>query len=96
MSDDDELKPHLRLTVENSQKDIDQDRANMELRRPLRELAANILRVVRGAGNSYEIAGQCVAVIEAFHRYREKVGHWPDIWDIGRCPGTGSREGLRS
>jgi hypothetical protein len=85
MSGDDERKPHLRLAVENNQRDIDKEWAKRDIEWPLRELAANIIRVVRGAGKSYEIAGQCVAVIEAFQRYREKVGHWPASWEIDQA-----------
>jgi hypothetical protein len=85
MNDDAERKLHLRLAVENDQRDIDKERAKRDIEWPLRELAANIIRVVRGAGKSYEIAGQCVAVIEAFQRYREKVGVWPGSSEIDQA-----------
>lgn len=49
---------------------------------PLRELAANILRVVRGAGKSHAIGSQCVAVLKAFQDYRDKVGHWPSSFEM--------------
>jgi hypothetical protein len=43
----------------------------------LRELAGNILRVVRGAGRSYEIGRQAQDLIEALHAYRDAVGQFP-------------------
>ncbi|RWP32227.1 MAG: hypothetical protein EOR04_33105 [Mesorhizobium sp.] len=78
-------KPHLRLAVENDQKTIDQAWAKEAVGWPLRELAANIIRVVRGAGKSYEIAGQCVSVIKAFQQYRDTVGQWPSSWEIDQA-----------
>lgn len=85
MNSEDERKPHLRLAVENNQRDIDREWAKQEIEWPLRDLAANVIRVVRGAGKSHEIPRQCVAVIEAFQRYREKVGHWPASWEIDQA-----------
>jgi hypothetical protein len=85
MVDGTDRKPHLRLAVENKQADIDKEWAKREIEWPLRELAANIIRVVRGAGKSYELGRQCVAVIEAFKRYHEKVGHWPATWEIDQA-----------
>ncbi|ESZ50966.1 hypothetical protein ACYG9R_09145 [Mesorhizobium sp. RSR565B] len=82
MNGDDDRKSHLRLAVENSQRDIDRESAKREIGWPLRELAANIIRTVRGAGKSYEISEQCGAVVEAFRHYREMVGHWPASWEI--------------
>lgn len=77
--------PYLRLAAENDQRSIGQDRARGQIRRPLRELAANVIRVVRGAGRSYEIAEQCVAVIEAYRNYFDKVGSWPTAWEIDQA-----------
>jgi hypothetical protein len=83
--DDTDRKPHLRLAVENKQADIDRELAKRDIEWPLRELAANLIRVVRGAGKSYEIVGQCVAVIEAFQKYREKVGYLPSSWEMDQA-----------
>lgn len=82
MTDKEEGPRHLRVAAENDQKTVDREMAKRDIKWPLRELAANIIRVVRGAGKSYEIAGQCLEVIEAFQRYRDKVGHWPSSWEI--------------
>lgn len=85
MPNDDEKKPHLRLAVENDRKEIDRERAKRDIEWPLRDLAANIIRVVRGAGKSYDIANQCALVIKAFHQYREQVGCWPSSWEIDQA-----------
>lgn len=44
---------------------------------PLLELAANLLRVVRGAGCGVLLGNQMGAVLESFVEYGETVGHWP-------------------
>ncbi|RWM94615.1 MAG: hypothetical protein EOR86_15575 [Mesorhizobium sp.] len=84
MTKADDPKPHLRLAVENSQTELDRKWAKGEIEWPLRDLASNIIRVVRGAGKSYEIVGQCVAVIKAYQQYRETIGCLPDSWEIDR------------
>lgn len=84
-----ERPPYLRLAAENDQRSIDQEWARGQLRRPLRELAANVIRVVRGAGRSYEIAEQCIAVIEAHRNYFDKVGSWPAAWEIDQALAIG-------
>lgn len=43
----------------------------------LRELAANIVRVVRGAGMAPRIGSQAHSLIEAMVAYQKVVGHWP-------------------
>lgn len=84
-----ERPPYLRLAAENDQRTIDQEWARGRLRRPLRELAANVIRVVRGAGRSYEIAEQCIAVIEAYRGYFDKVGSWPAAWEVDQALAIG-------
>lgn len=48
----------------------------------LRDLAANMLRVIRGAGKPWEIGGQAQAVIESMIEYREVVGHFPSSEEV--------------
>jgi hypothetical protein len=43
----------------------------------LRELAGNVLRVVRGAGRSYDVGRQAQDLIEALDAYRDAVGKFP-------------------
>ncbi|WP_374572779.1 hypothetical protein [Phenylobacterium sp.] len=48
----------MRLVSDNSDADLAAGRARQELRRALRAVAANILRIVRGAGKPAELADQ--------------------------------------
>lgn len=43
----------------------------------IRELTANMLRVVRGAGKSYELLVQMQAVIDKAIKYRDLHAYWP-------------------
>lgn len=85
MTADEDKHPHLRLAVENDQRSIDRGWARNDVGRELRELAANIIRVVRGAGKPDEISGQCVAVLKAVQTYRDAAGHWPASHEISEA-----------
>jgi len=81
MANDDDEKPrppHLRLAVENNDHTVARKRAEAQLERPLKQLASNLLRVVRGAGRPEEIVTNCFEVVEVFKNFREVVGYWPD------------------
>lgn len=82
MSDDEQKKPHIRLAIENDKKAVDKAWAKHDLERPLRQLAANIMRVSRGAGEPYSIIMQCVEVVKGAQSYNEKCGEWPDDVDV--------------
>lgn len=41
----------------------------------LRELTANLIRIVRGSGKLYEVEGQVLRVAEELERHRELVSH---------------------
>jgi hypothetical protein len=47
------------------------------LSRAIRELTANLLRVMRGAGRSYAIGDQLQSIVRAFIEYQEKFGYLP-------------------
>jgi hypothetical protein len=79
---DDDKKPHIRLAVENDKKTVDKAWAKQDIEWPLRQLAANILRVSRGAGEPYSIIMQCVEVVKGAQSYNEKCGEWPDDRDV--------------
>jgi hypothetical protein len=51
--------------------------AKDEFAAALRELAANMLRVVRGAGKGYELLLQMKAVIDSAVKYRDLHDYWP-------------------
>ena len=76
--------PGPRLVVSNNEQQIAsaekreaQERAARRLRSALRSHAANLIRVVRGAGKPHEVGKECSAIIEALHGYHEACGYWP-------------------
>ena len=74
--------PDLRIVSEQSTKDIELNRRRERLTFALRELAANVLRVVRGAGKAYDLLPQMVRCIEAAESYREVAGFYPSDYEI--------------
>ena len=54
----------MEIVSQRSEAEIDAEFAERRLRWALRELAANILRVRRGAGRSHDIGSQCLQVVE--------------------------------
>lgn len=67
----------MRVVSNNSEKDIAREHAKRRVQRASRELAANVLRVTRGAGKPYEIGPQAVALIEAMQAFYDIVGWYP-------------------
>lgn len=67
----------MRIVSENSDGDIRRQRAEDALSWALRDLASNMLRVVRGAGKPYQLGREMIAAVEAMEAYRAAVGHWP-------------------
>lgn len=78
MADGEEKRPHLRLAAENDRKAVDKARARYEIDWPLRKLAANIMRVSRGAGEPYSVIQQCIEVVKGAQAFCDKCGDWPD------------------
>jgi hypothetical protein len=70
----------LRIAAENSDAGIKKRRALQDLSWPLRELAANLIRIVRGAGKSHELLDQMTRVMKAMQEYCEAVGAWPSAY----------------
>ena len=71
-----------RLVVENDPAELRRAQALQEISFPLRDLAANVMRVSRGAGKSYALGIQCAEVIASFERYRELTNQWASSWEI--------------
>lgn len=67
----------MRIVSEQSEADIRRKRATDGLVRPLRELAGNLLRVIRGAGKPVELFRQMEACSAAIREYAEAHGHLP-------------------
>ena len=65
MSDDDEEphKPHLKLASANENVTTpDEDRRLYDVEWATRELAANMIRVIRGAGRKYDLLDQVLGL----------------------------------
>ena len=75
-------RPDLRAIAETSAAEIETSEASNTLRWALRDLTANLLRIVRGAGSPYSIGQQVPALIAALTSYRDAVGHWPRAQDV--------------
>lgn len=83
MSSDDE-RPKLTVVAENSDRQIATEFARSDLDYRLRDLAANIIRVVHGAGKSHDLINQCISVIDAAREYHEAAGRLPSSVELDR------------
>ena len=72
----------MKLVSEQSQENLAEQRALDALRWPIRELAANLLRVIRGAGRPSAIAQQSIALVAAFRHFNEETGLLPSSHDV--------------
>lgn len=70
-------RPRLEVVAEQSDRALRTSRAAEQVRGRLIELAANVLRVSRGAGRPYSVGNECLAVVQAIQAYREAAGQWP-------------------
>jgi hypothetical protein len=66
-----------RMNDEAADPDSDRRLAMQSVSDRLCELAANILRSVRGAGKPYQIGRQAQSLTDAMVTYRDAVGHFP-------------------
>ena len=77
-----ETPGRLRLVIANSDADVAAQEAKRELRETLRSFAANLLRIMRGAGKPTEVSGQCADLLEAIAGYRAACGRIADAAEI--------------
>lgn len=68
----------MKIVSSQTDEERGEYRARLELRWALRRLAANLLRVVRGAGKPSDLGRQIQEVIEVYLDYREATGHFPE------------------
>jgi len=68
----------LKIVAENDEAELRRKQAIGEIGYPLRTLAANMLRSMRGAGEPVHLAGEMVAVLDAMQAYRDTMGHYPE------------------
>jgi hypothetical protein len=82
----------IELVSNNSDAAVARQRAKDQVEYRLREMAANLLRCVRGAGKPFELGRQAASFTAALTSYYETVGHYPPsdelsrllLWDEGR------------
>jgi hypothetical protein len=67
----------MKIISSQSDEDIRRNEAAADMAYAIRILAANLLRVVRGAGKAYGLLPQCLACVEAARAYYDAHGHWP-------------------
>lgn len=75
----------MRVVSGNSDKDLAIGQVRRALSYPLRNLAANLMRIARGAGKPYEVGKQAVEVIDAFQEYRQVTGCDPSSDEIAEA-----------
>lgn len=69
--------PPIRIVSEQSDEVIARRKARAAIAYPLRVMAANIIRIVRGAGEPRYLIDQMGDVARAFEEYRTAYGHLP-------------------
>ena len=72
----------LKLVANNSDEDRRRILAAQGLRGPLRQLTANLMRIVRGAGHAERLPCQIQAVTEAYVAYHEAFGCYPSSYEV--------------
>ncbi|WP_373413736.1 hypothetical protein [Ensifer aridi] len=72
MSDEND-RPKLTVVAENTRQQVDANIMQEQVDYALRELAANIIRVVRGAGKPDDIIDQCNEVLKTAIEYQDKT-----------------------
>ena len=75
----------FQIVSENSEADVARRRAVDEMAWPLKELAANLIRTVRGAGTPGLLASQMVAVLKKLESYHDAVGSYPSGGEISEA-----------
>lgn len=67
----------LRVVSSQTSTQIERNQAESDIEYPLRILAANLLRTVRGAGRPDELPGMMLHCLDVLEKYRKVVGHFP-------------------
>lgn len=76
-NDSDPERSALRLIAENNAADLESAAALKRVQFAVRELAANLLRIIRGAGRPHQLGQDAQALIESLTEYQNRVGRWP-------------------
>lgn len=74
--------PELPPASEKSKTEIDAEWAKLKFDRALIEMAANVIRVVRGAGRPEDIIDNCMNVVKAAVEHHDTTKRYPRQYDI--------------
>lgn len=74
----------MQVVSERSEAEIQTHAAEAKVRHALRVLAANIMRITRGAGASEKLGMQMVACLDAMVEYRDAAGHGVPSWVLNQ------------
>ena len=82
----------MRIVSSRTEAELEADRrerdrldALSDIRRALRTLTANLLRVARGNGHPWKLARQMLDFIEAYQAHWDVAGHYPTSWEMTAC-----------
>jgi hypothetical protein len=62
---------------EEREREADRQWAKQEFSQAIREVAANMLRIIRGAGKPYDLLPQMKTAIDTAIKFQELHHHWP-------------------
>ena len=79
---DEPKKPKLSVVAQNSPRQIEANEAQERVDWALRQLAANLIRVVRGAGKPEDLIKQCADVVNAAVDHRDAAGMLPSSFAV--------------
>lgn len=74
----------MRIVSENSPQDLRKRAVEQQVALALRQLAANMLRIIRGAGKPYQLTSDLAACVTAMREYGDLVEHLPPSDFIAR------------
>ena len=82
MGDDSRPSNHLRLASEQSDQELACKQEAEAVAHTLRRLAANLIRITRGAGKPYELTDDCISFIKAIEGYIDRTQQSPPFHDF--------------
>lgn len=85
----------MRIVSETSAAELAKRAAEHGVSQALKQMAANLLRVIRGAGRPYQVGFDLAECVQAFTAYEAAFGHFPSDVSIARAldPGKSEEEG---
>lgn len=75
-------EPPVKIVSSNTDAELARRRALRDAEVALVDLTSNLLRIVRGAGKSYEVGRQAAAVVRAFQAHWDAANMYPSAGEI--------------